>query len=587
MSSTAATTTPFKPSLQLQTKKPTARSFADSLPSATSDAAEARYWAEKFGLGSSGSGKQPQFAHPRRARLQAGSAAIVHQCLFHERTLAVVCGPRVKLYGTTPQSTFHRTLARHSQPDTVPVIEHDRQVQTGGRLAVAAAYRGDGRLLAIGTDGGELRIADATSRATLCTLSSDTRLAVRALAWFRNGQHLISAGDDGRLRVWDLQTGALSSSSSSILTLSGHGDAIRSAVLWQDSAKRPSWPYRTLAATGSYDHSVRIWNLDNLPDETLDRCVAILPHGGPVEALLLLPSSNPDVPVWLLSAGGTVITVWNPLTGCCVADVAAQHRKSITSLLAMPRTHGDDGTVSMRVVTGGLDGLLRIHSFDSAEGKLSVIHGIRLTTGITALAATTEGDRLAIGTIDGTVDVRQRGPSLTAHKRKRDPKAGTYAFFTRGMNADAIAGDFIVSSSSKKRKLKSFDLCLKQFRYGDALDEALETRIPQAVVAVLEELGKRRGLTIALSNRDEESLEPILSFTVRYICRPRFSSLLIGVANKLIDIYGDVSGQSETIDELFDKLKNQVLAESKTQRKLLHCMGEIEALIASVAAEDE
>ncbi len=37
---------------------------------------------------------------------------------------------------------------------------------------------------------------------------------------------------------------------------------------------------------------------------------------------------------------------------------------------------------------------------------------------------------------------------------------------------------------------------------------------PRDVVAVLEELGKRRGLTVALANRDEELLEPILSFLI-------------------------------------------------------------------------
>jgi U3 small nucleolar RNA-associated protein 15 len=53
---------------------------------------------------------------------------------------------------------------------------------------------------------------------------------------------------------------------------------------------------------------------------------------------------------------------------------------------------------------------------------------------------------------------------------------------------------------------------VKQFRYGDALDEALSTRNPSdvillLVILLLEELGKRRGLTIALSCRDDEASE--------------------------------------------------------------------------------
>lgn len=102
-------------------------------------------------------------------------------------------------------------------------------------------------------------------------------------------------------------------------------------------------------------------------------------------------------------------------------------------------------------------------------------------------------------------------------------------------------------------------------------------------MAVLEELGKRRGLTIALSNRDEESLEPILSFTVRYIARPQFSSLLIGVAHKLCDVYGGVTGQSETIDELFDKLRNRVRDECRVQRSLLKIVGQLDSIMTASA----
>ena len=105
--------------------------------------------------------------------------------------------------------------------------------------------------------------------------------------------------------------------------------------------------------------------------------------------------------------------------------------------------------------------------------------------------------------------------------------------------------------------------------------------MPRTVVAVLEELGKRQGLTIALSNRDEESLEPILSFIVRYITRPRFAALLIGVTNILINIYREVAGQSEMIDELFAKLQNQISEEIRTQKVLFRVVGQLDAILAT------
>ena len=605
--SAAATMNQFKPSLQLQTKKPTTQSVTSSLPGAVHNLHEGRYWADTFGLGHT-SGAVKKFAHPRAATLQAGQAAVVHQLAFgppassksssNSIPLAVASGPRVRLYGTTPQSAFHRNLSKHSVdkgPRQDTVIAADRQVQTGGQLATAAAFRNDGRLLAVGTDAGRIRIADATSRATLATFSAPNSLAIRAVQWFRDGQRILAAGDDAVARCYKLTQGAAAATGrSKAVSLIGHGDAIRAAILWETSVRQSEthgdFP-TAVAATGSYDHTVRLWNLqDDLDAQVdgddnavpIDRCMAVLSHDAPVEAILWMPSKVPDVPVWLISAGGTMVKVWNPATGVCVCKVDTHHRKSITSLLSTVRTNAETLLVSIRVLTAGLDGLIRIHAWDGATGQLLHLHGLTLDHAVTALAVTEKGDRLAIGTTTGRVLVRQKGASISQHKRKREPKAGTYSFFTRGMNADAVAGDYVVENQAgKKRKLRKFDVALKQFRYSDALDEALETRIPQVVVAVMEELGKRRGLSIALSNRDEESLEPILSFTVRYISRPRFAALLIGVANKLIDIYGDVKGQSEMIDELFEKLKNQVKAESRAQKMLFRVVGQLDAILTA------
>lgn len=100
------------------------------------------------------------------------------------------------------------------------------------------------------------------------------------------------------------------------------------------------------------------------------------------------------------------------------------------------------------------------------------------------------------------------------------------------------------------------------------------------VIAVIEELGKRRGLSQALSNRDEESLESILSFTIRFIDNPRYTAYLIGVVHILIDIYGFAVGQSAMVDELFAKLKTKVMTECAVQKNLLRLLGQIDFVMA-------
>lgn len=93
-------------------------------------------------------------------------------------------------------------------------------------------------------------------------------------------------------------------------------------------------------------------------------------------------------------------------------------------------------------------------------------------------------------------------------------------------------------------------------------------------------MGKRQGLTIALSNRDEESLESILSFAIRFIDNPQYSPYLIGVVNILIDIYGFAIGQSALVDELFAKLKTKVTTECARQKNLLRLLGQIDFVLA-------
>ena len=594
-----STTTEFQPSLALVTPHATARSIASTLPDAVSNASEERYWSEKFGLGST-TGKTRLFAHPRRVLLHASTAAVIQQVTFGPSMdkispLAVVGGPRVQLYGTSTHSTFYRFLSNKSslsssssRNSTNTTITCDRQIQTGGSLALAASYRSDGRLLAVATEHGQVRIADTSTRAILCTFAVPNKLPMRSLAWLRDGQHILSGGDDGAVRLWSLAQNALPGANTGRV-FSGHGDAVRSVAVWEASTRNMGQhPHDALAFTGSYDKTIRVWTMDDLDSSQEDLCLSVLSHGDPVEALLVMPASkDADTPCWLISVGGTKMKVWNPFTGACVQELEARHRKTITSIMAMPRRNPETDTVmQMRVFTGGLDGLLRVHSWDNSTGKLRHLHGIPLGVSITALATDRLANRLAIGTVEGKVLVRQRGPSVIPRKRTRDPPAGTYSFFQRGANAAPASGDFVVQDvAGKKRKLRRYDVALKQFRYGDALDEALFTRDPTVVLGVLEELGRRRGLTIALSNRDEESLEPILAFTARCITRPRFAPVLIGVADKLVEIYSPVAGQSEVIDELFTKLKEQVAYECKVQQNLLSLQGSIEAILA--AAEDE
>mmetsp|Transcript_8427 Transcript_8427/g.13000 ORF Transcript_8427/g.13000 Transcript_8427/m.13000 type:complete len:627 (-) Transcript_8427:4-1884(-) len=614
MSST--TFTSYKSVSQTRTNNASGNSV---ITTSSSDPSEAKYWALHFHLGMKHEGvkfpnQRKSHGFPKYLNFPGPSAssAIVQQVLFGPPAfgtsppLAVVSGPRVGLYQTSgATSHLGRALKRNGMKNSInddddeeeEDIAYDRQIGTGGHPALCGSYRNDGRLLAVGTDVGDIRVADVTSRATLSTLQSDSKLPIRSIQWLRNGKQMVAAGDDGLVRLWNLDT---LEKTLATKTWTGHGDSIRCLALWEprrtnnkdddDDAKR-----RQIVFSGSYDHTIRMWNLEG--DDTDDNCcLGILHHGAPVEALLSMPHSGKDkfFPPWLISAGGTELKLWNILSGTCHATITTRHSKTITSMVCMtrviPPTNMEVGSKTVwRILTAGLDGLIRIHTWDNIHGKIQHIHGIKLPEPITSLAFDNETyTRLAIGTTSGNVLFRQQQPpeeinAMSNNKRKREPRPGTYSFFTRGQNVSANPQDYSVEEERNKRKrLQKFDSALRQFRYGDALDAALETRHPQVVLSMLEELGRRhRGLTIAVSHRDIETLEPLLSFMVRYITRPHYSSVLVGVAHLICDLYGDdiKSHSSELLSDLLWKLKNQLHEELITQKSLLRISGMVDALM--------
>jgi len=532
--------TPFKSSANLKTlQAPTTKSVAFATSSSSNPTeslpAEQRWWTTKFRLGPSALMPKKKSTSATSATFQtptAGSAIISHVTFApnaiqgHPYQCAIVSGPRVCLYGGTVSSSLARALAR-TKPDEEEEstslfgsqdksVKPDRTVALGGIPSYHAAYHRDGRLLAVGCDHGLVKICDSQSRATLrsfATHGSKAGFPIRSVGWMpeaRKGQKMVwSAGDDAILRVWDLSgdLAGVGDFAKPIACMKGHSDAIRASVALKIGEKGDE---KIRLVTGSYDHTVRVWDCDGLKasamgydDDDNDRCLSIMDHGAPVESLIVVQptaTSSFKTPI-VISAGGTVVQLWNPHLGTCLATIQTKHSKTITSVCIASIVRGDkdeidgDGKkiIVKRLITAGLDGLIRIHSvdelFDSNLGKdkktyeLPYLHGVKTTLPITALAMSPDSTRLVVGTSTGFVTVRQRAKYVAQgvkRKSAHQPSAGTYSFFMRGASAEADADDHVVMLQ-KKKKLRKYDAMLQKFRYGDALDEALESRDPRGV----------------------------------------------------------------------------------------------------------
>lgn len=117
----------------------------------------------------------------------------------------------------------------------------------------AVAFSGDGMIVVSGDQSGELRLwnrCDATSR----TLRRH-KGGIAALACSPDQRHLVSAGDDGLLCVWDLHNDVPT------LVLRGHTNCVGccafspASVPSQGEPRTPQW-----IASGSMDRTVRLWD---------------------------------------------------------------------------------------------------------------------------------------------------------------------------------------------------------------------------------------------------------------------------------------------------------------------------------------
>mmetsp|Transcript_8855 Transcript_8855/g.19996 ORF Transcript_8855/g.19996 Transcript_8855/m.19996 type:complete len:396 (-) Transcript_8855:149-1336(-) len=386
------------------------------------------------------------------------------------------------------------------------------------------------------------------------------KAAVHSCQWSLDGLQIFSAGDDKCVKSWDVPTEAC------VWTQNGgHGDFVRSSA--RSPASPNSW------ASGGYDNAVCLWDLRNRDSRPAFK----MDHGHPVEDLLFLPSGG-----LLLSAGGPLVQVWDIIGGCRPITSLSNHQKSVTSLCL-------DSTRS-RLLTGGLDGSVKIHSIQT----YAVTHSLRYELPILSLTISPDNSQIVVGTSDSSLITRQRETKAQAAPKQRSAippeqiPGGTAKYFERGKGLktggdNRSAVEDMQGVAVRKAKLRPYDLALKKFKYQDALDAALASRNPTVVVTVLEELVQRQGLIKALAGRDECTLEPLLSFLGRYTTNPRYSSLLVDVCRVVFETYKPVLGQSEAIDELFTRLGKQVKLEVSCQREVLKLMGALDAVMSRPA----
>ena len=174
--------------------------------------------------------------------------------------------------------------------------------------ATIVAYSPDGSVLASGHQDGRVQLWDAETGAQIATLDpANERLpSVNDLAFSPDGSLLISASSDGTAKVWDLRTGR-------VTRLLTHADAVNAVAFSPDGST---------VATGSEDGTAKIWQLDG------EGSIVLAGHQGVVMSVQFSPdgtrvvtsSQDKTIRLWDVETGRTVL-VLRGHTGS-VADTA-------------------------------------------------------------------------------------------------------------------------------------------------------------------------------------------------------------------------------------------------------------------------
>jgi WD40 repeat protein len=257
------------------------------------------------------------------------------------------------LRGTTSMPPFTGHAGRVWSLCTVPGWDR-RGEKNGRRFLVSAGEDGAIRIwdAATGEQIGDALLGHTGRVLSLCTLP-------RALEDRESNPHdlLASGGQDGAIKIWDLVAGP-----TVVGALEGHRGGI-----W-DLATTPGWGAdgeydgRTFLASAGQDGTIRIWNPG--PSEQVSKLSG--GHAGRIWGICNIPGWTPgaglDGRTFLASGGqdGT-IRVWDPRTENEIGGALVGHTGRVLSVCALRSPVKSVGTAPRTLLaSAGQDGTIRI-----------------------------------------------------------------------------------------------------------------------------------------------------------------------------------------------------------------------------------
>jgi WD40 repeat protein/sterol desaturase/sphingolipid hydroxylase (fatty acid hydroxylase superfamily) len=280
-----------------------------------------------------------------------------------------------KAHASFPQSRAQGHLRKLCREKCLVLAGHSRAV-------LAVAISPDGKSIVSAAEDGAIKVWDIATAKEVISIKAPAR-AIRSVVMSPDGKQVLAGCPDGKVRAWDIRTGQL------VRELSGHTAGVLAVAVSADGKH---------ILTGGADMSARLLDASTGQSE----CV-LADHIGAVLSVAMSADGNR-----LVRASGPLAKVWN-VGSCREEQPLSGHRDLVYTVAISP-----DG---QRIVTGSIDTSIKVWDASSHEEATLRGHG----GAVYSVAIGADGTRIVSGSQDQTVkvwDVRSAREDLTLRGHK-------------------------------------------------------------------------------------------------------------------------------------------------------------------------